>query len=271
MRKLLQIEAIKTLSSNTFRAIITLHLLFFILVVLGISRINFSVGQFSIDALYQFPHVWEFFSWIASWFNILLAVLIIVMVSNEFKYNTFRQHIINGLSRAELLGAKLITLFYTAIYALVLVVVASLISGLIASDTLELNQVFARAGIVFVYFIQAVAYMGMGFLVAVIFRNNALAIVVFILYLFPGEVILRKLVFSSVENYFPAKVISDLTPLPETVTSRITGAQKMSQGFQSTMTTAADALSLTSGILLSVLYLAVFTGISYWILNKRSI
>jgi len=270
MSKLLKIEWIKTISSNTFRTVLTLHFLFFILVVLGISRIDFSTGRFSIESLYAFPNVWEFFVWIASWFNILLAILIIVLVSNEFRYNTFRQHVINGLSRGELLAGKMITLFYIALYALILVVVASLVSGFISSPGIKFSVILDKSGIIFVYFVQAISYMSLGFLIAIIFRNNALSIIVFILYLFPGEVIMRKLVLPDYEVYFPAKIISGLTPLPEVVNENISQAREMAQSMQGSVP-VDGGIGQTLSLMIALGYLVVFTCISYWILQKRSI
>ena len=260
MNKLLKVEWIKTISSNTFRTILSLHFLFFILVALGISRIDISTGRFSIESLYSFPHVWEFFTWIASWFNILLAILIIVLVSNEFRYNTFRQHVVNGLARGELLAGKMITLLYIAIYALALVIVASLVSGSIFTSEIVVADVLNRADIVFVYFVQAISYMSMGFLIAI----------VFILYLFPGELILRKLIFPGIENYFPARVISGLTPLPEVVNQNISQAQQMMQGMQGSVT-VDEGMTQPVSVLIALGYFVLFTAISYLILKKRSI
>jgi hypothetical protein len=270
MRKLLQVESIKTLSSNTFRTIIVLHLLLFILVILGIARIDFSAGEFSISLLYKFPHVWEFFAWIASWFNILLAILVIVLVCNEYRYNTFRQQVINGLSRGELVGSKLITIFYIAIYGLILVVGSSLVSGFITTSDPNMKMIFEKADVILVYFLQTIAYMSLGMLVAILLRNNGLSIVIFILYLFPTEVILRKWIFPQAEFYFPAKVISDLTPLPDLITRNIEQARNMAAGMQGTIT-ESEGLELSTSIILSLAYFLVFTGVSYWVLKKRSI
>lgn len=270
MKKLISIESIKTFSSNTFRTVIALHLLFFVLVVLGVSRINFSAGGFSIDQLYTFPYVWGFFTWIASWFNVLLAVLIIIMVGNEYKFNTFKQQFVHGLTVGELITGKIITIIYIALYALLLVVVASLFSGFISAPGIALNEIFAHSGIIFVYFIQALAYMSLGLFIAILLRSNALAIVVFFLYLFPGEIILRKWLFPMFENYFPAKIISSLTPLPEIIGERINQAQSMAQELHGTQI-PEEGISQPVIVLLAVGYFFLFSGLSYWLLKSRSI
>ena len=267
MPRAIQIENIKTFSSNTFRVIISLHLLFFVLVLLSISRVELSLGEFSISRLYQFPDVWEFFPWIASWFNILLAVLIIVLTCNEYRYKTFRQQVMNGMHEGHLLLGKVYIIVVISLYAVALVVIAGLVSGWLQpggeKTFIDLSG-FQNVG---VYFLQTVGYMSMALLFAALLRNNGLAIIIFILYLFPGEVILRKLVFPGVEAYFPAKLISDLTPLPSMFTRSITPLQ--GSGLQLQQQGAQDVLTMGEGAGFAVLYTLLFLGITYLVLQRR--
>lgn len=269
MQKLIQIENIKTFSSNTFRVILTLHFVFYILVILAVSRIELSLGQFSISRLYDFPNVWEFFSWVASWFNILLGVLVIVLICNEFRFYTFRQQIMNGLNEGHLLLGKIYMMVVIAVYALILVIISSFVSGnLTGSESLGLSQ-FSGMEMVLVYFLQTLAYMSMAMLFAMIFKNNGLAIVTFILYLFPAEVILRSLLFRNVQEYFPAKLISGLTPLPSIFRDQASSLKGIGMDFNTTQTTDL-AFVTPEEIGLTVLYIAVFLAIAYWILKRKS-
>ncbi len=269
MQKLIQIENIKTFSSNTFRVILTLHFLFYILVILAVSRVEMSLGQFSITRLYEFPNVWEFFSWVASWFNILLGVLVIVLICNEFRFYTFRQQIMNGLNEGHLLLGKIYMVVVIAVYALILVIVSSFVTGNITgSGSLGVTQ-FSGMEVVLVYFLQTLAYMSMAMLFAMLFKNNGLAIVTFILYLFPAEVILRNLVFRNIQEYFPAKLISGLTPLPSMFGDQESSLKGIGMNFNTTQATDA-ALVTSQEIGLTLVYIFVFLSIAYWILKRKS-
>jgi len=269
MQKLVHVENIKTFSSNTFRVILSLHFLFYILVVLAISRIELSMGEFYIAGLYQFPNVWEFFSWVASWFNILLGVLVIVLICNEFRFYTFRQQIMNGLNEGHLLLGKIYMIIIIALYALLLVIVSSMVSGNITgNDTMGLSQ-FSGIEVVLVYFLQTLAYMSMAMLFAILFKNNGLAIVIFILYLFPGEVILRNLVFRNIQEYFPAKLISGLTPLPSMFREQANSLKGMGMDFN-TFQAAENAAVTSQEIGIAIVYIVVFLSISYWVLKRKS-
>jgi hypothetical protein len=268
MPRLIQIENIKTFSSNTFRVIISLHLLFFILVLLSVSRIELSLGQFAVSRLFQFPYLWEFFPWVASWFNLLLAVLIIVLTCNEFRFNTFRQQVMNGMHEGHLTLGKVYIILLIALYALLLVVVSGLVSGGMSNSSDSSWIDLAGFQDVGMYFLQTIAYMAMAFLFAVLFKTNGLSIVIFILYLFPGEVIIRNLIFPSLENYFPAKLISGLTPFPELFAEQLTTVP----GGNFQMGPAATAeLGSAESAAIALLYTVVFVAISYVILKRRSL
>ena len=269
MRKLVYIENIKTFSSNTFRVILSLHFLFYILVVLAVSRIELSMGEFYIKGLYQFPNVWEFSAWVASWFNILLGILVIVLVCNEFRFYTFRQQVMNGLNEWHLLLGKIYMIIVVAVYAFLLVIISSLVSGNISgNESMGLSQ-FSGIEVVLVYFLQTLAYMSMAMLFAILFKNNGLAIVIFILYLFPGEVILRNLVFRNIQEYFPAKLISGLTPLPSMFRDQAASFKSIGMNVD-TLKDAESALITTQEIGFALAYIAIFLSISYWVLRRKS-
>ena len=86
MKSIILNEYTKIWSYRAFRVIILLHFILFFLVVLVTSRLDITIPGFSTDYLYQFPNIWEFFPWVASWFNLLLAILIIVVTGNEYTF-----------------------------------------------------------------------------------------------------------------------------------------------------------------------------------------
>ncbi|HPF92952.1 MAG TPA: hypothetical protein PLV65_03400, partial [Tenuifilaceae bacterium] len=120
VKKLLAIEGRKTLFYPTFRTIIGLHALLFLIVALVASNINLNIEGIRIDKVFQFPHLWNTLAWIASWFNLLLGILAIMLTCNEFQFRTFRKQLIDGLTRNELIIAKLFVITSLAAYAMIL-------------------------------------------------------------------------------------------------------------------------------------------------------
>lgn len=275
MKKLFKIERVKIWNYASFRVILILHFLLFLLVIFVASKIDISVPGLSMKNLFQFPHVWELFSWIASWFNLLLAVLLILLVGNEFAYKTFRQQVITGLSRDDLIIGKSIVILLVAIYGVLLVFLTSTVSGLIFTRGLSFSVVFEKSYLLGVYFIQAVGYMTLGFLFALIFRNTALSIVMYLLYFILIEPIIRLLFPREARLYFPVKIISNLTPRPEFLTiasdESILNASGQGNLDLHALGIGPEPLPFYYTLSLALGYIAVFSFLIFILLRKRDI
>jgi ABC-type transport system involved in multi-copper enzyme maturation permease subunit len=274
MRSIILNEITKTWSYRAFRIIILLHFILFFLVVLVTSRLDITVPGFSTDYLYQFPNIWEFFPWIASWFNLLLAILIIVMTGNEYTFRTFRQHVVDGLSRSQLLSGKAFLILMIGLYSLLMVLLFSLIFGFIFTSDYSQGAFLRHSYILLVYFVQAVAYMSAGFFLAILFRNTALAIILFILYRLIIEPVLRVFFPLEARRFFPMKVISNLTPTPEFLS--ISSGNQPGTGEVDTLSfremgLMAEDLPVYLNLLLAAGYTAVFIGLAHLLLSKRNL
>ncbi len=275
MKKLFVIEKIKTLSYPSFISLIVIHFILFLIVTLVINRIQFSAPGFSIHDLYKFPNVFKFIPWIASWFNIFLAIIIILLVGNEFTYRTFKQNVIDGLERTDLILGKLIVIFSIAIYSLVLVTISSLIFGFINTKDVYFGLIFQNSNILIVYFIQAIAYMSLGMLFALLFKNNALSIILFLLYSFPTEPIIRSFFSENIRQYFPIKIISNLTPKPEIFNLQQSANFHSPSGDNfiniQGINIVPEQLSLQSTTVIAIAYILFFITISIFIMKKRNL
>jgi len=275
MKKLFNLEKIKSLSYPVFKTLMIIHFLLFFLVILIVSRMHFSVPGFSIKGLYQFPNIWKFFPWVASWFNLFLAIVVIVLVGNEFSFRTFRQNVIDGLSRNDLIKGKLILILSIAVYTFLMVLLAVLIFGLINTRDLSFSLVFENSYLLLVYFVQAIGYMTLGLLISVLFRNNGLSIIMFILYFFPIEPIIRLMFKTEARRFFPIKIISNLTPTPEFLTMTSEQTYTTSTGTSSLdfseIGLLPEKLPVGTTVLVAIGYIGFFIAISTFLINKRNL
>jgi ABC-2 type transport system permease protein len=274
MKSIILNEYTKIWSYMAFRIIILLHFILFFLVVLVTSRLDITIPGFSTDYLYQFPNIWEFFPWVASWFNLLLAILIIVMTGNEYTFRTFRQHVIDGLSRSDLLTGKGFLIIAIAVYSMLMVLLFSLLFGFIFTRDLTAALFVKKTYILLVYFVQAVAYMSTGFLLAILFRNTALAIVLFILIRLIIEPVFRLFFPPGARLYFPMKAISNLTPMPEFLS--ISSGNQADPGNADAlnlreMGILAEDLPVYLNLILALGYTALFIGLAWLLLRRRNL
>ncbi len=275
MKKLLKNELTKTLNYASFKVLMTLHFVLFLLVIIIASKIDIAVPGFSMRNLFRFPDVWATFAWIASWFNILLAIMVIVLVGNEFSFRTFRQQVINGLSVDDLVIGKGIVIFLIALYSLLLVFLLGSVFGIMFSHNFEFADLFSKSYLLAVYFIQAVGYMIIGMLFAVIFRNNSLSIIMFLLYFIFIEPIIRRFFSPEVRQFFPVKIISHLTPPPEVLAIASEKTIENSAGTTSfdfeSIGLIPHQLSLFITLLLAIGFIALFVFIIFWVMRKRDL
>lgn len=213
--KLFHIEAIKTFGLASFKAIIAIHTILFLLIAILASNININIQGITVAKLIHFPHVWATFAWIGSWFNLLLGIAVIVLITNELQFRTFRKQIIDGLTRNEILIGKLIVIVLVALYTMLLVFLSGLFFGVVKSPSYAIADLIYGLPILPVLFTQALAYMLMAMLFSLVFRSTALSIVSFILFFFPVEPIIRAFLPDSIDRFFPVKIISNLTPMPD--------------------------------------------------------
>jgi hypothetical protein len=187
----------------------------FIVGIFFIPRINFNFPFLSILPLYQFPNVWNFTTWISSFYNISLVLLVIMLTCNEFNNKTYKQQIIFGLSRTDLLIQKVILISLLSFYVILLVGVSSIASGMVYSYKVTLSLVFQQSWIMATLFIQIFTYLCFGLLFSLIFRNMILSGVVYLMYRVIIEPVIRINVPEEFRNYFPTKFVTNLTPRPE--------------------------------------------------------
>ena len=274
MKKLFQIELIKTFNNSTFRVFLSLHFLLFLLLVYVSTRVDITAPGFSTKKMFMFPNVWEVFSWMASWFNLLfLGITVIVLTGNEFSFKTARMQIMNGLSRNEFLLGKSLVILVIALWGLFVVFITSIITGLIYTPDITFQVVIQKSHLLLVYFLQAIAYMFFALLVVTIFRSNALSIMMYLLIFVMIEPIIRLFFPKVVRPYFPTKVLKDLTPMPEflsiTSDSDLVSSSGQNQLDLDVMGILPQSIPMLSSIILAIVYIGLFVGITFWIIQKK--
>ncbi len=273
MKTLFRIELIKTLNYNPFRIILLLHMLFFLLGLFALPRIDIKFPFLSIVPLYQFPHVWNFTTWIGGFYNITLVLLVIMMTCLEFSNKTYKQQVIFGMSRKELFMEKLVLIFLLSVYVVVLLFLTSLVSGLIYSYKITFAIIFDRSYLILYSFLQTFAFLSLGILFALIFRNVILSVLIFGFYRIFFEPIIRSLTESAYRWYFPTKFIGSLTPRPdilELVQQKIQNADKISpEELANFDRIIPKGVPMWQNVILTLVFLGLILSLSAYIFRKR--
>jgi len=271
MKKIISVELQKILTYPIFWVFIGFLLGLFLLSTLLTTKleINFFGSAVDIQNYFRFPYIWNTFTWIANWYNHILSVLIIILVCNEFNYRTFKQALIDGTTRNQLITGKLLIIIMLSLAYTLVIFIITIIFGLINTSNFTFNILIEQIYFIGIRIFQSFAIMSLAMMIAFVIKNTALSFIIYFGYFF-FELILRG--FLSFKDYqfrfyFPMKVISNLTPRPSISTA-------ITQQDYSQYTDSIENITSQPNYLLTIVFVAIYTSIflavSYFVTNKRN-
>ncbi len=265
MLHLLSIEFNKVRNYRTFWVMLGIYAILVPLGIYAVSTIEFPL--FKGGTLLEFPATWNFVTYMASWFNLLLGILVVLIVCNDFNYRTFKQNVIDGLSKNQVILSKFLLILAIAIAVTIYTFLLGLIFGSIHSESGDFLEEIHYVGI---YFIQTIGYFTLAFLIAILLKRPALSIIIFAL-MFILKFIFYLSLGEELSQYFPVNLISDLTPFPM---QHLIELLKMNPDptAQAEAQAKLDALiSQSVRTTFAVIYIALFVFLSNLILKKRDL
>ena len=166
---------------------------------------------------FSMPEAWKTVAYFSSIFVFIPAIVIIMLITNEYTYKTNRQNIIDGWSRKDFMLAKLIdvamlSLIVTMLYAAVALAIG--ISNTKPGTAGKWNLVYYIG----LFALQTFSQLSLAFMVGLLVRKSFIALAIFAFYfiiLEPVSVgLLRNKLNSKIGDYFPLKVSHKLIPRP---------------------------------------------------------
>jgi len=183
MQKLLAIEWLKLKNYRTFWILLLLYtvLLFLVNYKLAGTASSFNMNGLQILAKsYTFPDIWSTIAYIGSYFIIFLAILVIIITTNEYTFKTNRQNIIDGWQRVDFLHAKIgvvVTISVVAtLYYFILCSIIGIVNGGAVTDLLKNTEMALY------FFLLSINYLGFALVIALWIKRSGLAISLFLLY-----------------------------------------------------------------------------------------
>jgi len=261
MLHLLKIEFKKIIPFSTFWVI-------FGLVFLLTPAIFYSIGQMggqgiSLSSIYNFPGVWNNITYLGSWFNLLIGMCVVILVCNEFSFKTFRQHVIDGQSKADFVISKILLITVFALFSAIYLFIIGFLFGSISNNPDNISFL-TDIKYIFIYFIQAIGYMSVALLIATLIRSTALSIILFLASI-AIESIIQFAIPYPFDKYFPMETIANLTPNP------FLNPIEMQPGIEVANPLAQAQIPFNTTLIVSIIYIFIFWGITYFILTKKDI
>ncbi|MCU0356956.1 MAG: ABC transporter permease subunit [Cyclobacteriaceae bacterium] len=166
--------------------------------------------------LYHFPDVWQNLAWAGGLLKIMVGILVVISITNEFAYRTVRQNIIDGLSRSEFLVSKILTNLLLSLTSMVLLSLIAFSVGLIYSPGLDVRYIFNGLEFYPAYFLEVFSFLSFALMLGIFLQRSGLTIVL-LLNAYLIELIIKKNIDDYVPElirFFPLESISNLVPMP---------------------------------------------------------
>ena len=195
MQSLLKVEWLKIKNYGAFKILA----IFFAVGVVLSNYIVYAVTKNFVDNVkaaalvssfqpYSFSNTWQTTSYTTGYLLILPALLIIILITNEFSFRTSRQNILDGWSRQQFIDVKIVLALIIAILSTVMVLITALLFGLFSGTDFSVNG-FPQVGY---FFLKAFSYNMIAVLISVLIRRTGFAIGLYFIYL-GAENIISKL------------------------------------------------------------------------------
>ena len=278
MKRLLAIELQKILKNKASRAL-TITYFFLLSTIALVGSMKFNIGFFTLKpaemGFFNFPFIWHFTTYIAVWYKMFLAIIIVSMMANEYTYGTLKQNLIDGLSKKEFLLSKFLTVILFALMSTIFVSIMTLILGYCFSSYTELNIVFTDLEYLIAYFIDLVGFFSFCLFAGILVKRSAFALgFLLIWYFIEGALngILRFFILKDaaltdkVIAFFPLESISNLIVEPWTRLSLV-----KTMGTQMVIENTKDYSVHWFGILIVLAWTIFFMLMSYKLLKKRDL
>ncbi len=179
MKRLLQIEFQKLWLNKMSRFLIIAYFLL-LTTIAAIAAIKFDIGPIKFhlaeQGIFNFPYIWHFNTFIAAFFKLFLAIIIIAMVANEYSSRTLKQNLIDGLSKKEFILSKFLMTVVFSMISTIFIVVISLILGNIYSDYTELSIIFSDLEFVLAYFVKLLGFFSFCLFIGILIKRAAFAL-----------------------------------------------------------------------------------------------
>ncbi|MBG6061516.1 ABC-type transport system involved in multi-copper enzyme maturation permease subunit [Flavobacterium sp. CG_9.1] len=228
MKRLLSIELQKIWKNKASR-VLTLTYFILLTFIALIASIKFDLGIFKFHlaemGIFNFPFIWHFNTYIAAILKLFLAIVIVSMMANEYSYGTLKQNLIDGMSKAEFIQSKFLTVVLFASVSTIFIFIMSLLLGFSFSSYTEFSIVFSDLEYLLAYFIKLVGFFSFCLFLGILVKRSAFALGFLLVWNIIEGIVKGVLTFkifpesttaASIMQFFPLESMSNLIIEPFT-------------------------------------------------------
>ncbi len=210
---------------------------------------------------FAFPETWHSVAYFSSIFIIVPAILVIMVITNEYQYKTNRQNVIDGWSRDQFVTSKILDVLIIAIVATLMYVATAAGYGFTIKED---NTAKWSENIKYIplFFLQTFAQLTIAFFLGFLIKKAFIALGAFLFYyLILENIAIGFLKFKNIRGgrFFPLELSDRLIPGP-----------KFFSRFDEAAYTRNISL-INQHIIYTVVFTAAIWALCYYIYKKRDL
>lgn len=190
--------------------------------VIGRKDMAGNLAKMLLGNPYAFPEVWHSVAYFSSWFLMVPAILVIMLISNEYTFKTNRQNVIDGWSKNEFILSKLFDVLIVSIVATIAYVIIAASFGFAYSSEFEVSRWSEQLKYVPLFLLQTFSQLSIAFLLGFLFKRSFISLGIFLFYFAVVEPLLTLWIghhkmftgMHQIANFFPLEISDKLIPSP---------------------------------------------------------
>lgn len=173
---------------------------------------------------FAFPQTFHTTAYLSSFFAFIPAVVVIMLITNEFQFKTHRQNIIDGWQKHTFIWGKFISVLLITLLVTVFYMAVASTLGFIATKEVKSTVLYEKAYFILLFSLQLFSQLSVAFLLGLLIRKAFIAYGIFIFYTFIIENILvglfklksQKLGYDY-GHFLPFEISDRLIPVPPAI------------------------------------------------------
>lgn len=173
---------------------------------------------------YAFPQTFHTTAYLSSFFTFIPAIVVIMLVTNEYLFKTHRQNIIDGWKKNTFIWGKFISVVLVTLIVTIFYLAVACFIGTLATKEMSGVNVFEKANYIGLFSLQVFCQLSIAFLLGLLIRKAFIAYGIYIFYSFILENILSgffrlksKKWGVDYGHYLPFEISDRLIPLPPSI------------------------------------------------------
>lgn len=131
---------------------------------------------------FHFPEVYHTTAFLSSFFTFIPAIVVIMLITNEYQFKTHRQNIIDGWQKQTFVWGKFISVLLVSILVTLFFFAVATGIGFIATPDISTVSLFTKGKYIGLFFLQIFTQLSFAFLLGILVRKAFIAYGLFIFY-----------------------------------------------------------------------------------------